>query len=104
MDSVTALLNSGSSSRKRTPPEARDISPGIGIAPPPTSAGADIVWCGERNGLTVTSPDSESSVPDAECIFVTSTDSSKLIRGIIVGRRFASIDFPVPGGPTISIL
>ena len=29
---------------------ARDISPGRGTAPPPTSAGVDAVWCGARNG------------------------------------------------------
>jgi hypothetical protein len=32
---------------------------------------------------------------------VVSIASSSVMSGMMVGRRFASIDFPVPGGPTI---
>jgi hypothetical protein len=41
--SSTVLLNSGNSSRKRTPLWPREISPGCGKVPPPTSATSDIV-------------------------------------------------------------
>ena len=37
------FVNSGNSSRNSTPLCARDISPGFGTAPPPTSDGADMV-------------------------------------------------------------
>ena len=39
-------LNSGSSSRNRTPLWEREISPGAGVEPPPTSPASLIVWCG----------------------------------------------------------
>ena len=48
-------LNSGSSSRKRTPLWLIDISPGVGVEPPPTSPASLIVWCGERKGRTAKS-------------------------------------------------
>ena len=51
-DSSTRRLNSGNSSRNRTPLCARDISPGLGSVPPPTRAAADAVWCGALNGRT----------------------------------------------------
>ena len=41
--SKTRLLNSGSSSKKRTPLCASEISPGFGLAPPPTRATSEIV-------------------------------------------------------------
>jgi hypothetical protein len=41
--SRTVLLNSGSSSRKRTPLCESDISPGCGNVPPPTRATSVIV-------------------------------------------------------------
>jgi hypothetical protein len=41
------LLNSGSSSQKRTPLCARLISPGIGLEPPPTHATTQIYDFGE---------------------------------------------------------
>ena len=43
-------LNSGSSSRNRTPWWASEISPGAGGLPPPTMPASLMVWCGERNG------------------------------------------------------
>ncbi len=46
--SNTALLNSGSSSKNSTPLCAKEISPGLGIPPPPTKATSEIVWCGLR--------------------------------------------------------
>ncbi len=42
--------------------------------------------------------------PAMLCIFVTSRASSSVIGGRIEGIRRASMDFPVPGGPTINIL
>ena len=41
--SRTVLLNSGSSSRNNTPLCPREISPGCGNVPPPTSATSEIV-------------------------------------------------------------
>ena len=41
-------LNSGNSSRNRTPLWLREISPGEGVEPPPTRPASLIVWCGER--------------------------------------------------------
>ncbi len=49
-------LNSGSSSRKRTPWCAIEISPGCGGAPPPHNPASEMVWCGERNGRVATRP------------------------------------------------
>ena len=43
-------LNSGSSSRKRTPWWARLTSPGRGVVPPPMSPASEMVWCGARKG------------------------------------------------------
>lgn len=43
-------LNSGNSSRKRTPWCARLTSPGEGFAEPPSKPASEIVWCGERKG------------------------------------------------------
>src|SRR5260221_11574712 len=55
-DSMTRLSNSGNSSRKSTPRWAKVISPGRGIAPPPTSDTYDEVWCGERKGGAMPRP------------------------------------------------
>ena len=50
-DSSTATGNSGSSSRNNAPRCASVISPGRARGlPPPTSATADALWCGARNG------------------------------------------------------
>ena len=48
--------NSAISSRKSAPRCASDISPGTGRAPPPTRPGAEIPWCGARNGGVRMSP------------------------------------------------
>ena len=44
------LSNSGSSSRNNTPLCANDISPGLGLLPPPTKAVAEALWWGDLNG------------------------------------------------------
>ena len=43
-------MNSGNSSRRRTPRCARLASPGRGPGPPPTIAAVEAEWCGARNG------------------------------------------------------
>ncbi len=58
-------LNSGSSSRNRTPLCARLISPGVGVLPPPTMPASLIVWCGGRKGRTDSSGLSGLSRPRA---------------------------------------
>src|SRR6266571_4919579 len=63
-----------------------------------------MVWCGARNGRRATSDSPSGRVPATEWIFVVSSASSRLILGKIVGRRRASIVFPEPGGPTMSML
>ena len=103
-DSVTRRLNSGSSSKNKTPLLARETSPGIGILPPPAKAGADIVWCGARKGRVVMRETSFGKSPEIECTFVVSIDSSKVISGKMEGILFAIIDFPVPGGPINKML
>ncbi len=58
--SRTAGWNSPSSSKKSTPPFAKDTSPGRMLAvPPPTIATSDAVWCGARSGGRRTSPPAE---------------------------------------------
>ena len=42
--SMAALSNSGSSSKNSTPLWAREISPGLGTAPPPVRDTAEAVW------------------------------------------------------------
>lgn len=99
--SSTCRLNSGSSSRKRTPRCASVISPGRGTDPPPTSAIPDAVWCGARNGRR---PKRRASNPPApiDSIAATSTASSVDSGGISPGNRAASMLLPAPGGPIIS--
>src|SRR6185437_15222196 len=73
--SRTERLNSGNSSRKSTPLCAKDISPGCGTPPPPTSATSLMVWCGERKGLIVIREEPEGKCPETECILVLSSAS-----------------------------
>ena len=70
--------------------------------PPPTKAGIEAEWCGERNGrLFVSAP--FSMTPATEAIIETSSSSAGDSVGRIVGSRAASIDLPEPGGPIISL-
>ncbi len=102
--SRTFLLNSGNSSRKSTPLCARLTSPGFGICPPPTIATSDKVWCGERKDRVAISDWPWMRRPTALWILVVCSASSKVISGSIVGILLASIVFPDPGGPIISML
>jgi hypothetical protein len=95
-------LNSGSSSRKRTPLWARLTSPGRGNEPPPTTAASLAVWWGLRKGLSVSR--ASSRAPPAEWIAVVSNASSGVSGGRIPGSRRASIVLPEPGGPERSRL
>ena len=74
------------------------------MLPPPIRPTEEAVWLTLLKGRQATRGFSGLKTPATECIFVVSILSSKLIRGRIVGIRFAIILFPVPGGPTISIL
>ena len=102
--SSTIRLNSGSSSRNSTPLCARLISPGVGLVPPPTSATGEMVWCGERNGRTVSSVEPRFSLPATECILVVSRASRRVSGGNIDGRRLASMVLPEPGLPMSKML
>ena len=82
-----------------TPRWASETSPGRGLGPPPTIAGADAPWCGARNGGTATSARPGGSSPATEWMRVTSSASSRVSVGRMPGSRRASIVFPVPGGP-----
>ena len=76
-DLERGALNSGSSSRKRTPWWARETSPGRGLVPPPSRPASEMVWCGERNGRVARKPRRVSSRPATEWILVTSMASSR---------------------------
>ena len=76
----------------------------VEITPPPINAISEIVWCGARNVLVASRDCPLRNSPEMLCIFVTSSASSKVMGGNIEGIRFASIVFPLPGGPTIRML
>ena len=57
------------------------------------------VWCGFLKGLEYKIGFSSEIKPQILWILVTSSDSSKVISGKILGSRFASIVFPEPGEP-----
>ncbi len=97
-------MNSGSSSRSRTPRWARLASPGRGPGPPPTIAAVEAEWCGARNGGSAISGRPGSTSPATEWIRVTSSASSGASGGRTPGSRRASIVLPVPGGPARSRL
>ena len=59
--SKTLRLNSGSSSKKRTPLCARLASPGARRDPPPTKETIDAEWWGVRKGREVTGLNSPES-------------------------------------------
>lgn len=65
-DSKLRRLNSGSSSKKRTPWCESEISPGCGTVPPPTIPASEMVWCGLRNGRVHISDSPAGSLPVAE--------------------------------------
>jgi len=92
---------SGSSSRKRTPKWAREISPGEASGPPPMSEIGEAVWWGLRKGRSWTM---SCVMPPREWILVMAIFSS--LDGL--GRRLraarASMVLPAPGGPEIRIL
>ena len=92
-------LNSGASSRKSTPRWASEMAPGRAtLAPPPTSAAMDALWCGwEYGGRRINPPD--SSAPTNECSADTSSACSSGKSGSSPGNRSASIDLPTPGAP-----
>ena len=97
-------LNSGSSSRKRTPACARLTSPGVGTRPPPTRPASETVWWGARKGRAESSPLPGGSRPATLCIIVATIASSRVRRGMMPGSARASIVFPTPGDPTRSRL
>ena len=101
--SRAARGNSGSSSRKSTPPWASEISPGRGGEPPPTSATALAEWCGARKGRWPKRPASKPWLA-RPCSAALASASSSSIGGRMPPRRSASIDLPVPGGPMNSRL
>ena len=102
--SSTLRGNSGSSSRNKTPLCESETSPGRGMMPPPISPASEIVWCGERNGRTLTSPAAASSTPATLWILVVSSASSKVSGGRMPETRLASMVLPEPGGPIIRML
>ena len=101
--SRTLRLNSGSSSRNKTPLWARLASPGFSRVPPPTSDTMEALWWGVRNGRTMTGLKSSASPAERahECIRDVSRISSSVISGKMPGRHFAHKVLPAPGEPTI---
>ena len=83
---------------------ANDISPGIGLLPPPTSATAEMVWCGDLNGRLVMSPLKEDILPATELTLVVSMASCKVSGGRMEDKRLASMLLPEPGGPIMMTL
>ncbi len=99
--SSTRRSNSVNSSRNSTPWWASEISPGRGLPPPPTIAGPDAVWCGARHGRCAHS--SARKPPGVRLMTVADSSAScSDIGGSSPGSHCASIDLPVPGGPTSS--
>ena len=102
--SRTLWPNSGSSSKKSTPRWLSEISPGLGMRPPPTRPACEIVWWGARKGREVTSGVSLGSMPATLYTFVVSSASSGVSGGMMEGSARARSVLPLPGGPTISRL
>ena len=100
--SRTLRLNSGSSSRKRTPLWARLASPGFSRVPPPTKDTMDALWWGVRNGRVMTGLNSSESpaVLAHEWMRVVSRISVSVISGKMPGRHLAHSVLPAPGDPT----
>ena len=102
--SSTSRWNSGSSSKKSTPWCASEISPGLGVCPPPVIAEAESVWCGARNGRCSSIGCELSVNPATDQISVASSASFRVMSGRIDGSRRASMDLPAPGEPMSRIL
>ncbi|MEY5014481.1 MAG: hypothetical protein RIS92_839 [Verrucomicrobiota bacterium] len=93
-------LNSGNSSRNRTPLCARLTSPGDGIAEPPRRPASEMVWWGDRKGrVEMTDADFPRRSPHVLWMRVVSMASSSDMGGMRPGMRFASMDLPQPGDP-----
>ena len=70
-----------------TPQCARLISPGrMAPDPPPTSATADVEWCGARNGGRVISPSAGRPTPAAEWTIVASNARERSSDGSSPGQ------------------
>ena len=93
-------LNSGNSSRNKTPWCASDISPGRGGFPPPTNATALAEWCGLQVGRMPHC--AMSKRPAKERTAALSRAWSSSIGGSKPAKRCANMDLPEPGGPLIS--
>ena len=102
--SRVSFWNSGSSSRKRTPLWAREISPGRGGEPPPERPITEMVWWGERKGRRVRRGSSLVVRPRTEWIWVHSKASRSVRSGRMEGSLRASMDLPDPGGPIMAML
>ena len=68
--------------------------------PPPTIAALVAVWCGARNGGSVSSGTCAGNVPATEWMAVTSSAAAVSSLGKMVGIRSASMVLPAPGGPS----
>ncbi len=73
---------------------ARLSSPGLGCAPPPTSATSEMVWCGARNGRVLTRPAPPGSRPATEWMDVTSRASASVSGGRMPARLLAIMVLP----------
>ena len=100
--SSTRRSHSGNSSRNSTPRWASEISPGRGLLPPPTNATPLAVWCGARYGSMPHV--AGENLPASDAITAVARASSSDNGGRMPGRRCASIDLPLPGGPIMSRL
>jgi hypothetical protein len=63
----------------------------------------DAVWWGARKGGRVNVGEPAGKPPDREWIAVSSSDSSTLRSGRIVGSLSARVVFPTPFGPVSSM-
>jgi hypothetical protein len=103
--SSTRRSNSGSSSRNSTPPWASEISPGRGgVSRRRPAPAAEAVWCGAWNGTYAPARRCVEAAVERGWHGRASSASSSSIGGSRPGRRCASIDLPVPGGPHSSRL
>lgn len=103
--SSTFRLNSGSSSRNKTP-----VMRQADLSRLRETSAACHGYCGDgmvritKRTFGNKCPPSCPSFPATECILVVSRLSPNDNGGSIEGRRLASMDFPLPGAPTRRIL